>query len=500
MAFRLLEQLWTHAERGGERVAVRCLRRAGADPESGAISYASLAGLTRNVARELAGRLPSGATVILCSGNKIGFLPAFLGILEAKMTALPLASDLAGPEMLAAARRSGAAGMIVLGARLSLAGEFDCQTTLADISDGHAGATLWTEPHWPVRRDLGTSMLLLSSGTMGLPKIVRREAAALDAVAENMVRAVGFTPDDRVLAAVPLCHSYGVEHGLLAPVWAGSGVHLCDGFDPALCLSELAGGATIFPGVPFMYEMLCGLAGDPREAWRFPKLRRAYSAGGPLPLSIYQAFRAKFGVDVAQLYGASEVGSVAFNDPAIESFDPASVGRAMDGVDIRILDPADPKLAQPLPTGEAGHVAIGAPSRMSGYLDGEPAPFLDGYFLTGDLGRLDASGALTITGRIKLLIDIGGRKVNPLEVEQVIESHPAVGACIVVPMRVSQTLFRLKAIVTPAQAGVVVNVGELREFARRQLSAYKVPRAFELRESLPRSATGKVLRHLVEAG
>jgi len=235
-----------------------------------------------------------------------------------------------------------------------------------------------------------------------------------------------------------------------------------------------------------------------REGRKLPKLRVAYSAGGPLPVEIARGFEAKYQKRVSQLYGASEIGSVAYNDPTIEPFDPRSVGRAMDGVEIRIIDVSEGRIDQPLEVGAEGHVAIRATSRMSGYVGEESSPFVDGFFLTGDLGRLDRSGALTLTGRIKLLIDIGGRKVNPLEIEQVMQSHPDVSACVVVPMRASQTLFRLRAIVTPA-AGRVPDVRELRAWAKERLSGYKVPRVFEVRESLPRSVTGKVLRHLLEA-
>jgi len=245
--------------------------------------------------------------------------------------------------------------------------------------------------------------------------------------------------------------------------------------------------------VPFMYEMLCE-----REGQKLPRLRMAYSAGGPLPVEIARTFEAKYERRVSQLYGASEIGSVAYNDPAIEPFDPRSVGRAMDGVEIRIIDVNEGRIDQPLEVGAEGHAAIRATSRMSGYVGEESSPFVDGFFLTGDLGRLDRSGALMLTGRIKLLIDIGGRKVNPLEIEQVMQSHPDVSACVVVPMRASQTLFRLKAIVTPA-GGKVPDVRELRAWVKERLSAYKVPRVFEVRESLPRSAAGKVLRHLLEA-
>src|SRR5439155_11412386 len=209
----------------------------------------------------------------------------------------------------------------------------------------------------------------------------------------------------------------------------------------------------------------------------------AYSAGGPLPASIFEKVRERFGVRIGQLYGATEIGSVTFANPADEYFDPASVGRPMSGVEPRV-------------DGD-GQLLVRATSMMSGYV-GDDSPLTpDGFFPTGDLARIDVPGKLFITGRLKFLIDVGGLKVNPIEVEQAMAEHPAVAACVVVPMRLSETVFRLKAIVTPVDAARAPTVEELRAFARRRLSPHKVPRVFELREKLPRSPTGKILRHLL---
>ncbi|MDB5357241.1 MAG: putative fatty-acid--CoA ligase [Phycisphaerales bacterium] len=493
MPLLLIDKLRLHAAQRPDDVAVRQVA-----PRDGlTLTWREL---TRRVdLLAVLGRdLPAGATVMLCSGNRPEYTVAFLACLAAGITVFPVAPDIAGPELLSAARRSNAAGIITIGQSVLSARE--AFTTTVPFRDLAPDALLHTQPRWETARGTEPALLLLSSGTTGQPKIVRRNGAALDAVASATADAIHFSPDDRVLAAVPLCHSYGMEHGLLAPIWAGSGVHLCDGFDLLIAFSQLTGdpsvpGATLFPGVPFMFEMLCSAGDSPRK---LPALRRAYSAGGPLPRAIFDAFALKFGTPVAQLYGATEIGSVTFNDPAIDLFDPASVGRPMAGVSVLIVDPEHPQIGQPLALGNEGHVAIRAASMLSGYLDGDEPPIQDGYFLTGDLGRLDASGALTITGRIKLLIDVGGRKVNPIEVEEVLSRHPAVGGCVVVPMRVSETLCRLKAVVTPAHPGETLDTRELRQFARAHLSAYKVPRVFEVRESLPRSAAGKILRHQVE--
>src|SRR5207248_9893851 len=180
------------------------------------------------------------------------------------------------------------------------------------------------------------------------------------------------------------------------------------------------------------------------------------------------AFESKFGVRIGQLYGATEIGSVTFSDPACEHFNPAGVGRPFDGVDIKIVE---------------GEVLVRAPSMFQGYLN-EPA---SGYFHTGDLGHLEEQGNLTITGRLKLLIEVGGLKVNVLEVEDLLAQHPAVAEAAVVAVRVSDTVSRLKAVVTPKSIDNPPVPEEIRRFLRERLTAYKVPRLVEVRDSLPRS-------------
>lgn len=476
MPLRLLQQLRAHADLRPDDPA---LRAAGSDRST---TWRELAERVDVVALELGRHVPPGRLIILQYPNSPDYICAFLAVLAAGCAVFPVACDVAETELLA--HTAGATAAL---SALSDRDGFRESCILADV----AQTTLMTEPTWSPREVAGPGLVLHSSGTTGKPKLVFRDAASLDAVSLNMVRACGFTADDRVLAVVPLCHSYGVEHGLLAPIWAGSCVHVCDGFDVSLVVRELREQAiSMLPGVPFMFEALC-------QAWdkRISNLKRAYSAGGPLPRTVFDQFLAISGVRVTQLYGATEVGSVTFNSPEADGFDPESVGTPMEGVSVRILCETN----RTLPPGEEGQVAIRAPSMFSGYLNEGPPPLADGHFLTGDLGRLDERGALTITGRLKLLVDVGGRKVNPAEVESVLRLHPRVGQCVVVMLKVSQTVNRLKAVVTPARADRPPTAGELRAFARERLTPYKVPRVFEIRSSLPLSASGKVLRHLVEA-
>jgi acyl-CoA synthetase (AMP-forming)/AMP-acid ligase II len=450
-AIELLARLRRHAADRPRALAVR-------EVATGrTLTYAELSAAADDLAAVLRLTLPDRSIVLLRCPNNASFDVAFFAVLAAGMTVFPVPPDVAPLEFDALAQRIGAAAVLSAELRLDVL-----------VSPREAE---WAE----------SSLLLQSSGTTGLPKIVRRTARSLDACAANMAAAIAVMPDDRFLSCVPLCHSYGIEHGLLAPIYAGATVHLAAGFDLAVVRRELARSRiTAFPAVPSIYEMLGNL---PEGGERFESLRVAYSAGGPLPATVFDKVRAAYGIPVAQLYGATELGSITFTLPTDPAFDLASVGRPMAGVEFR--------------TDADGQLLARAPSMLAEYV-GDPSPLTpDGFFPTGDLGRVGPDGNLVIDGRLKFLIDVGGLKVNPAEVERAITQHPAVAACVVVPMRLSETVWRLKAIITPTDLKRPPAADELRRFARQRLTSYKVPRVFELRDSLPRTATGKILRHLL---
>jgi long-chain acyl-CoA synthetase len=245
-------------------------------------------------------------------------------------------------------------------------------------------------------------------------------------------------------------------------------------------VTRAAREVTIFPAVPSMLEMI---AATHDESFAMPNLRLVYSAGGPLPASVRERFTDRFGLHVGQVYGMTEIGSVTFNDPNREPFDPSSVGRAMNDVSIRIIND--------------GEITMRAPSMLSEYVN-DVTPLIDGHFRTGDIGRIDEHGRLTITGRTRLLIDAGGLKINPLEVESVIVQHPAVAECVVVPMKQSETVERICAVIVARDEDAPPSVESIRSFAKERLAAYKVPRLVLFRDRLPKTATGKIQRHLVE--
>ncbi|MEM8737856.1 MAG: class I adenylate-forming enzyme family protein [Planctomycetota bacterium] len=492
MSLDLFHKLRHHADHRPDRPALRVLGPAAADHPT--VTWRSLYHQTAAAAARLDRTLPPGATIMLVSGNRPALVPAFLAVLATGRTVFPLDASLTAAEVSRLAERTDPRGLLidpVLAPRFAPLGLplFDLgPLTTPPLGPGFADAP---DPAF-AERSQDAWLWLQSSGTTGGPKIVRRSGPSLDAVARNVAQTVGLGLDDQVVAAVPLSHSYGIENGMLAPLWAGAGaLHpLPDlaqpgrGFDPRLAVSP---GATVLPGVPAMFEMIDRLDLGPGN------LRLAYSAGGPLPPELADRLRNRQHLPLGQLYGTTEVGSVAYSPH------PDTVGRPMPGVELRILDPQHPDPDRPLPPGRIGHVAVRAPSMFAGYLEPADPPeappaFSAGFFLTGDLGQLNADGRLSLTGRLKLLIDVGGVKVNPLEVERALAAYPDIAECVVVPDPVSPTINRVRALITPVDPAATLDERTLRAFLRTRLAPHKIPRAFEFRATLPKSATGKILR------
>jgi len=456
----LIDTLERHALERPDALAVREVGVSSRDRE---ITWCRL----RNTAAALAGRLQrreDRPVVMVSSANRWELLAAILGSLWADASVLPVAPELRSSVLAEIARDLSVTTLI---------GESTARDALAgEVSDFIPIDSLATDRDCPEATPPGGfgSLLLQSSGTTGLPKFVRRRAPALDATGESCRQGITVGENDTMLLAIPLHHSYGIDQGLLTAVMSGCCVELHERFEPARVRAAL--------------RTASGTA---------PSLRRVFSAGSPLPRHVSDRFQKVYGQAIGQIYGATEFGSVTFGDPDASGFDPQMAGHPLPGVQLRILDPVDPRPDHPLPQGSEGQVAVATSSMFSEYIGAPGAPPEGGFFLTGDLGSIDAAGTLCLTGRISLLVNVGGLKVNPIEVESVLMRHPAVQEAVVVPIAYSDTASRLKAIIV-AEPGHETSSEELVHFAREHLIYYKVPRSIEIRTSVPRSPTGKILR------
>jgi long-chain acyl-CoA synthetase len=244
---------------------------------------------------------------------------------------------------------------------------------------------------------------------------------------------------------------------------------------------------TIFPGVPFNFRLLA----EAPNGGDLSALRLCFSAGTALPRTSFDAFAEKFGVPVRQLYGCTEAGTLTANvDPdPVATFE--SVGTPVGEVQVQVLDDDGVEVD----AGEVGEVAVSSPALTSGYSDMEElnkVAFKDGYFRTADLGRLDGEGRLYITGRKKLLIEVGGYKVDPIEVEDVVVAHPKIREAVVVGVAGEIPGEEVvKAVVVLSED---CEERELLDFCQDRLANFKVPRMVEFRDEIPRSPLGKVLR------
>jgi long-chain acyl-CoA synthetase len=332
-----------------------------------------------------------------------------------------------------------------------------------------------------------------SSGSTGRPKRVPRTHGQCAAEVELYKSAWGDSPEDKLFCAIPFFHTWGMGGCLFWAAGSGATMVILEDPNPFLLRRHRAlelieqERATVFPGVPFNFRLM---AEAPADA-DLSSLRLCFSAGTALPRASFDAFGERFGLLVRQLYGCTEAGVVAANlDPdPISTFE--SVGRPVGDIELAILD----EDGDVLPAGEEGEVAISSPAMTSGYSDMDDLnreAFDRGFFHTGDLGRLDDDGRLYLTGRKKLLIEIGGYKVDPVEVQDVVIAHPKVRDAVVVGAEGKVEGEEIvKAVVVPVED---CDDREVLDFCRERLANFKVPQMVEFRDEIPKSPLGKVLR------
>jgi long-chain acyl-CoA synthetase len=343
-----------------------------------------------------------------------------------------------------------------------------------------------------------TAVVLYTSGTTGTPK-------GAELTHSNLVRNVEVTletlveagPDDVILGALPLFHSFGQTCGLNVAVAAGACLTLIPRFDAGKALEIIQRDrATVFEGVPTMYAALLNYS--ERERFDVSSLRLCISGGAALPVELLRAFEDVFGCAILEGYGLSETSPVAsFNHPHRER-KPGSIGTPVAGVEMKLIadDGSEP------PEGEPGEVAIRGHNIMKGYWNRPEATAdaidADGWFKTGDVARRDADGYYFIVDRKKDLIIRGGYNIYPREVEEVLYEHPAVAEAAVVGIPHDEFGEEVGAAVA-LKDGADCSEAELREYVKSQVAAYKYPRRVWILDELPKGPTGKILKREIEA-
>jgi long-chain acyl-CoA synthetase len=366
------------------------------------------------------------------------------------------------------------AGMVA-GARVSalapVLGEAVSLTTLED------------PPPSPVAE---AALLKFTSGSTGEPKGIPLTPEAVEAEAGNVVRTLRLTAEDRILAGVPLSHSYGFDLGVLASLFSGATMDIPDFFVPRRIQDDLdRSGATVFLGVPDQYRRW--LEAAPPRAEPLARVRFLLSCTAPLSARTILAFHDRFRMPLCQHYGSSETGAVTNHVPEHVLERPHAVGLPVAGVTVRVVDADGAAVAD----GEEGEIVVESAALSGGYFMGAPPdrrPFRDGRYWTGDLAVRDAGGFLELHGRVDQVINAGGFKVSPEEVRRVLEAHPGVreAAVLGVPGPAGA---EVAAMVVPRER---VSREAILAHCYRRLADYKVPRRLVFREELPRGASGKV--------
>jgi len=385
---------------------------------------------------------------------------------------LVLAWETSADESRAGAQAAGAAAVIIDGAALGMVAE---STPAPDVAR---------------RADDDTAVILYTSGTTGTPKGAELTHANMRRNASvTATTLLGLGPDDVVMGCLPLFHSFGQTCGLNASVLSGACLTLIPLFSAAEALRVIARDrVSVFEGVPTMYVgLLHEAAGAPDTS----TLRLCVSGGAALPVEVLHGFEKAFGTRILEGYGLSETSPVAtFNRG--DRRKPGSIGLPIEGVQLRLISDSGDEVTG----GEVGEIAIRGHNVMKGYR-GRPeataAAISGGWFRTGDLARADEEGFYYIVDRKKDMIIRGGYNVYPREIEEVLYEHPAVleAAVIAVP---HASLGEEVAAVLALRPGADFDATEFRAWAKERLSAYKVPRLFQVVDALPKGPTGKILK------
>jgi len=334
--------------------------------------------------------------------------------------------------------------------------------------------------------------LIYTTGTTGQPKgvmLTHRNLLFIAAVSSTLR---GLTPTDRAYGVLPITHVYGLASVMLGTLYAGACLYLCPRFTPDTVLKAIRDdGLTILQGVPAMYARLLETLGGGEQIKS--RLRFIYAGGSPLAPSLKQQVQQLFGLPLHNGYGLTETSPTVSQTRLDRPRDDASVGQVIPGVEVRLVDAGGDNVAP----GADGELWVRGPNIMAGYYR-EPeltaAAIRDGGWLnTGDVARQDADGALFIVGRTKELIIRSGFNVYPLEVETVLNAHPAVTQSAVVGRNAADGNEEVVAFVEidPRHR---VTPEELQHYLASLLSPYKCPSEIIAMQSLPAAATGKILK------
>jgi acyl-CoA synthetase (AMP-forming)/AMP-acid ligase II len=337
------------------------------------------------------------------------------------------------------------------------------------------------------------ALLLHTSGTTSRPKLVPLRHSNLAASARNIGTTLGLTADDRCLNIMPLFHIHGLIAAVLSSLAAGASVYCTPGFN-ALRFFNWMGDArpSWYTAVPTMHQTILARASRNADALAAASLRFIRSSSASLPPQVMSELEETFRCPVIESYGMTEAAhQMASNLLPPGKRKAGSVGVAA-GPDVAVMA-LDGTL---LSAGETGEVVIRGDNVTAGYQknpDANASAFAHGWFHTGDQGVMDAEGYLRITGRLKEIINRGGEKISPLEVDEALMDHPAIAQVVTFAMPHDKLGEEVAAAIV-LREGQLASESEIREFAAKKLADFKVPRRVVILDEIPKGATGKLQR------
>lgn len=343
------------------------------------------------------------------------------------------------------------------------------------------------------------ALIIYTSGTTGKPKGAVLTQGNLVHDAGNIMKIWEISGSDLLCHALPLFHVHGLCFALHTCLLAGSQVLLLDAFSPETVVNLLAKGTegrrcTLFMGVPSMYAKMMDFAQG--RGLRFENVRLWTSGSAPLLPKDFERIKKTFGKEPVEREGMSETG-MNFSNPLRGVRKPGSIGLPLPGLQVRIVDPDTLK---DLPPGATGEIWLKGPAVTPGYWrkpEETSKAFVNGWFRSGDLGKVDEEGYYYLTDRLKHIIISGGENISPKEVEAVINRMEEVSECSVVGVPDEQWGEKVVAAVVLKQ-GLTLDPQAISFFCREHLHSWKCPKDIRFLDALPRNAMGKVLKKEVE--
>ncbi|MDQ3645721.1 MAG: AMP-binding protein [Actinomycetota bacterium] len=347
-------------------------------------------------------------------------------------------------------------------------------------------------PPPPFTRNRGSARVVIhTSGTTGTPKGAERDssAAGVGALA-NLLAVVPYRRDDIVFCPAPMFHSFGLATFTFASA-LGATMVLPEKFDPQESLSLIESHrATAASFVPVMIRRIVSLGEEVTSRYDLSSLRIVLASGSVLSEDLRRSATRIFGDVLYDLYGSTEIGWAAIATPEDLTSHPKSVGKPVRGIDIAVFSPSGDRLAP----GKTGELYVKSNILFEGYTSGESKDERDGYMSIGDLGKLDRDGYLYVESRSDDMVVVGGENVYPIEVEQVIEDIDGVDEVAVLGVDDDEYGQVLAAFIVGS-----VSEEDVAGACKRELASFKVPRRIEIRDELPRTSTGKVIKRELTA-